>query len=37
VDYYPRFDMASTLGGVSATLDIVREAAKLHRELRRTP
>jgi glycosyltransferase involved in cell wall biosynthesis len=37
VDYYPRFDMASTLGGVAATLDIVREAAKLHRELRRTP
>ena len=35
VDYFPRFDTASTLGGASATLDIVREASTMVDELRR--
>lgn len=35
VDYFPRFDTASTLGGPAAIADIVSEAARLHRELRR--
>lgn len=35
VDYFPRFDTASTLGGPSAIADIVREAHQLRHELRR--
>lgn len=35
VDYFPRFDMASTLGGWTATSEILVDAARLHRELRR--
>lgn len=35
VDYFPRFDGASTLGGPSAIADIVREGAGMARELRR--
>ena len=35
VDYFPRFDTASTLGGPSAIADILREAHHLRHELRR--
>ena len=35
VDYFPRFDAASTLGGTTAIVSIVREAVALQRELRR--
>lgn len=34
VDYFPRFDTASTLGGPAAIADIVREGWRLRRELR---
>lgn len=35
VDYFPRFDAASTLGGPEAIGHILSEARQLHRELRR--
>jgi hypothetical protein len=35
VDYFPRFDTASSLGGPSAILAIVREGASMQGELRR--
>lgn len=35
VDYFPRFDTASTLGGPSAIAAILREGASMARELRR--
>ena len=35
VDFFPRFDMASTLGGLSATGRILREGAGMLDELRR--
>lgn len=35
VDYFPRFDTASTLGGPAAIASILREGASMARELRR--
>lgn len=35
VDYFPRFDTASTLGGPAAVLDSLRDLARLWPELRR--
>lgn len=37
VDYFPRFEGASTLGGPSAISAILKEAVGLQRELRRRP
>jgi glycosyltransferase involved in cell wall biosynthesis len=37
VDYFPRFDAASTLGGLGAVRDIVREGWSMRSELRRRP
>lgn len=37
VDYFPRFDAASTLGGVGAIRDILREGWSMRDELRRRP
>ena len=37
VDYFPRFDAASTLGGSAAIASILKEAVGLQRELRRHP